>query len=96
MAECRTDTGKPPLTLPGMSEDALIVLAGHNGDEQSAYQSQPMLVDAGIPHGEARAVSVKLYVVLSGSRRSEKTGARGRYRLVSSEDEPNNPPEDLL
>ena len=83
IAECRVDADKPPLDLSGMSlEEALVTLAMHNGDELSTYRARPALVDAGLLHGDARAVSVKLYGALSRSSRFEPTGSRGQYRLL--------------
>ena len=82
--EFRIDPGKPPPDLAGLSlEEALVALAEHNGGELSSYQARPTLVDAGLLHGDARQVSVKLYTALSGSKRFEQTGERGRYRLLS-------------
>ena len=94
LAECGDHAAMPEINLSGLPlEDALVEFAEHHNGELSTYQVRPALIDAGLLKGESRDISNQLYQALSGSRRFEQTGPRGRYRLLSMQREDDHEPE---
>ena len=94
LAECGDDAAIPEINLSSLPlEDALVAFAERNDGELSTYQVRPVLIDAGLLRGEPRDISLQLYQTLSGSRRFEQAGPRGRYRLVSMQREDDHKPE---
>ena len=95
--EFREDDEKPGINLSGLPlEDALVAFAERYNGELSTYQVRPALIDAGLLKGEPRDISLELYQTLSGSRRFEQAGPRGRYRLVSMQREDDHEPETAM
>ena len=95
--ELREDDEKPGINLSGLPlEDALVAFAERHNGELSTYQVRPALIDAGLLKGEPRDISLELYQTLSGSRRFEQAGPRGRYRLVSMQREDDHKPETAM
>ena len=95
--EFREDDEKPALDLSGLPlEDALVAFAERHNGELNTYQVRPALIDAGLLKGESRNISLQLYQTLSGSRRFQQAGPRGRYRLVSMQREDDHEPETAM
>ena len=97
LAEFGDDAAIPEINLSRLPlEDALVEFAERHNGELSTYQVRPALIDAGLLRGESRDISLQLYQALSGSRRFEKAGSRGRYRLVSMQREDDHEPETAM
>ena len=93
LAECGDDAAIPEINLSRLPlEDALVAFAERHNGKLSTYHVRPALIDAGLLKGEPREISLQLYQTLSGSRRFEQAGPRGRYRLVSMQREDDHEP----
>ena len=68
-------------------EEALIEIAEENNDVFNSYDHKEQLIDAGLLRGEPQAITQKLYQTLDGSERFEKNVEKGRWRLISDEED---------
>ena len=72
---------------PKSLEEALIEIAEEHDGVFNTYDHKEQLIDAGLLRGAAQVVTHKLYQTLDGSERFEKNVEKGRWRLISDEED---------
>lgn len=77
IADCSDDADSKE-TLEG----AIIRIARNNGGIFNIYEHKAQLIEEGHLRGNGESISQTLYHLFSNSKRFEKTGHRGRWKLV--------------